>query len=42
VTEYTDADRTRFRERQRQLDLAEARGEKHFSDQLYEARIAQG
>lgn len=30
--EYTDADRARFRERQRQMDLAEARGERHFSD----------
>jgi UPF0176 protein len=28
--EYSDADRTRFRERQRQMDLAEARGEKHI------------
>ena len=30
VAEYSDADRTRFRERQRQIDLAEARGEKPF------------
>lgn len=28
--EYTEADRERFRERQRQMDLAEARGERHF------------
>lgn len=28
--EYAEADRTRFRERQRQIDLAEARGEKPF------------
>jgi UPF0176 protein len=28
--EYSDADRARFRERQRQIDLAEARGEKPF------------
>jgi UPF0176 protein len=32
VGEYSDFDRTRFRERQRQLDLATARGEAHFSD----------
>ena len=32
AAEYSEADRTRFRERQRQLDLAQARGEKHFSD----------
>jgi UPF0176 protein len=31
-TEYTEADRDRFRERQRQMDLAEARGERHFGD----------
>ena len=30
--EYSDADRQRFRERQRQMDLAEARGVPHFSD----------
>ena len=30
--EYSQTDRNRFRERQRQLDLAAARGEKHFSD----------
>lgn len=30
VDEYSDADRARFRERQRQIDLAEARGEKPF------------
>lgn len=30
--EYTEADRARFRERQRQMDLAAARGERHFSD----------
>jgi UPF0176 protein len=30
--EYSAADRDRFRERQRQLDLAAARGETHFSD----------
>ena len=30
--EYSDADRTRFRERQHQLDLARARGDAHFSD----------
>ena len=30
VGEYTEADRERFRERQRQMDLAEARGERHF------------
>ncbi|MBL9058134.1 MAG: rhodanese-related sulfurtransferase [Rhodobacteraceae bacterium] len=28
--EYSDTDRARFRERQRQMDLAEARGERHF------------
>lgn len=32
VNEYSQTDRARFRERQRQMDLAEARGEKHFSD----------
>jgi UPF0176 protein len=32
VDEYSPSDRDRFRERQRQLDLAAARGEKHFSD----------
>ena len=32
VNEYTQADRDRFRERQRQLDLARARGEKHFAE----------
>lgn len=31
VSEYTDEDRARFRERQRQMDLAEARGERHFA-----------
>lgn len=31
-SEYTDADRDRFRMRQRQMDLADARGERHFSD----------
>ncbi|HCZ00920.1 MAG: hypothetical protein A3D16_04500 [Rhodobacterales bacterium RIFCSPHIGHO2_02_FULL_62_130] len=30
--EYSEADRQRFRERQRQMDLAEARGVPHFSD----------
>ena len=30
--EYSEADRNRFRERQRQLDLAVIRGGKHFSD----------
>jgi len=30
--EYSEADRARFRERQRQMDLAETRGEKHFAD----------
>ncbi len=30
LDEYTEADRTRFRERQHQIDLAEARGEKPF------------
>lgn len=29
-SEYSDADRARFRERQRQVDLAESRGEDHF------------
>lgn len=32
VNEYSETDRTRFRERQHQLDLAKARGEAHFSD----------
>ena len=32
VDEYTQSDRARFRERQRQMDLAEARGAQHFSD----------
>ena len=31
VAEYSETDRTRFRERQRQLDLAAARGEKNLS-----------
>jgi UPF0176 protein len=30
-SEYSDEDRARFRERQRQMDLAEARGERHFA-----------
>lgn len=30
AAEYTDVDRARFRERQRQIDLAESRGEVHF------------
>jgi UPF0176 protein len=30
IGEYAEADRERFRERQRQMDLAEARGERHF------------
>ena len=30
VDEYSDADRTRFRERQRQIDLAKARGKTHL------------
>ena len=30
VGEYSDADRARFRERQRQVDLAEARGARHL------------
>jgi UPF0176 protein len=30
VDEYTDADRTRFRERQKQIRLARARGEEHL------------
>lgn len=30
--EYTEADRARFRERQRQMDLAEARGERHIGE----------
>lgn len=36
VDEYAPSDRNRFRERQRQLDLARARGEKHFSDDAAE------
>lgn len=32
VNEYSEMDRARFRERQRQLDLARVRGETHFSD----------
>ena len=32
VDEYSEADRARFRERQRQMDLAEARGEAHFAE----------
>ena len=32
VDAYSEADRVRFRERQRQLDLAAARGATHFSD----------
>ena len=32
VAEYSAADRDRFRERQRQMDLADARGEAHLSD----------
>jgi UPF0176 protein len=31
--EYTDDDRLRFRERQRQMDLARSRGQAHFNDQ---------
>ena len=30
--EYTDADRARFRERQHQMDLAAARGQRHLGD----------
>jgi UPF0176 protein len=30
ITEYSDADRDRFRERHRQMQLAEARGERHL------------
>ncbi len=30
IGEYSDADRARFRERQRQVELAEARGGRHF------------
>lgn len=36
VNEYSESDRVRFRERQRQLDLARARGEPHFSDDAAE------
>ncbi len=32
IDEYSKADRARFRERQRQMDLAEARGEAHFAE----------
>jgi UPF0176 protein len=32
MAEHSDADRTRFRERQHQLALAASRGQKHFSD----------
>lgn len=32
MAEHTDQDRTRFRERQHQLALSAARGERHFSD----------
>lgn len=32
AAEYTDADRTRFRERQLQMDLAAARGQRHLGD----------
>ncbi|MEL6584538.1 MAG: rhodanese-related sulfurtransferase [Pseudomonadota bacterium] len=32
IDEYTDADRTRFAERQRQIDLAKARGERHMAE----------
>ena len=32
ITEHCEEDRARFRERQRQLALAAARGQKHFSD----------
>ena len=31
VSDYSEADRARFRERQRQMDLAEARGRPHFA-----------
>jgi len=30
VNEYSETDRARFRERQRQMKLAEARGERHL------------
>jgi UPF0176 protein len=30
MNEYSETDRTRFRERQRQMKLAEARGERHL------------
>lgn len=39
VGEYAETDRARFRERQHQLDLAQARGETHFSDELFAARL---
>ncbi len=32
VDEYTEADRIRFRERQRQIELAKARGERHIGE----------
>ena len=32
ATEHTDADRARFRERQHQMDLAAARGQRHLGD----------
>ena len=32
LDEYSEADRTRFRERQRQIELARARGETHLGD----------
>lgn len=34
VAEYSDADRARFRERQKQMKLAEARGERHLGAEL--------
>ena len=38
IARYTDAQRHRFRERQRQIDLAEARGEKHLGAASFSAR----
>jgi UPF0176 protein len=32
IDEHTDADRARFRERQKQIKLAQARGERHLAD----------
>jgi UPF0176 protein len=34
IGEYSEAQRQRFRERKRQVDLADARGERHLGQRL--------